>query len=90
MHGFLKPASQGVLILLLIAGLLFLKFEGYRHFAKEAQQYEEKIETVTVYNKQIGNHYGLDVDTVRVVQEEQNAEETVEKDIYGRSIMRRK
>lgn len=90
MHGFLKPASQGMLILLVIAGLLFMKFEGYRHFVKEAQQYEEKIETVTVYNKQIGNHYRLDVDSVRAVQEEQNAEDMVEKDSYGRSIMRRK
>lgn len=27
MHGFLKPASQGMLILLVIAGLLFMKFE---------------------------------------------------------------
>lgn len=89
MHGFLKPSSQGLLILLLIVGLMFMKFEVYRHFAKEAQ-YDEKIETVTVYNKQIGNHYGLEVDTVRTVQEEQNAEDTVEKDIYGRSIMRRK
>ena len=56
---------------------------------KEAR-YEETVETVTIYNKQIGNHYRLDVDSVRVVQEEQNAEDMVEKDSYGRSIMRRK
>ena len=88
MHGFLKPASQGMLILLVIVGLLFMKYEGYRYFMKEAR-YEETVETVTIYNKQIGNHYRLDVDSVRLEKEEQNAEETVEKDIYGRSIMRR-
>lgn len=88
-HGFLKPVSQGVLIILLIVGLLLMKFEEYRNFTKEAG-YVEKIETVTVYNKQIGNHYGLDVDSIRTEKEEQNAEDTVEKDIYGRSILRRK
>ena len=88
MHGFLKPALQGMLILLVIVGLLFMKYEGYRYFMKEAR-YEETVETVTIYNKQIGNHYRLDVDSVRLEKEEQNAEETVEKDIYGRCIMRR-
>lgn len=87
-HGFSKPLSQGVLIILMIVGLLFMKFEVYRNFTKEAG-YVEKIETVTVYNKQIGNHYNLDSDSIRAEIEEQNAEDMVEKDIYGRSIMRR-
>ena len=88
-HGFSKPLSQGVLIILMIVGLLFMKFEVYRNFTKEAG-YVEKIETVTVYNKQIGNHYNPDSDRIRTEIEEQNTEDMVEKDIYGRSIMRRK
>lgn len=89
MHGLLKSATQGALILLLIVGLLFMKFEIYRHFTKEVQS-EEKVETVTVYNKQIGNHYGLENDNSQVKNDKMNAEDSVEKDIYGRCILRRK